>query len=75
MFSFAFFFFATQADFFLYAFMQLVIEERKSWMTKANVTIKVVEGGHFVHMDDAPAIAREVCPWILAQDIGEVARL
>lgn len=44
-------------------------------MTKTEVTIKVVEGGHSVHMEDVPAVAREVCPWILAQDIGEAARL
>ncbi|KAF9205345.1 hypothetical protein BGZ59_000523 [Podila verticillata] len=55
--------------------MMGMVEERKSWMTKTEVTIKVVEGGHSVHMEDAPAVAREVCPWILAQDIGEVARL
>ncbi|KAG0089127.1 hypothetical protein BGZ92_005274 [Podila epicladia] len=55
--------------------MMEMVEERKSWMTKTKATIKVVEGGHSVHMEDAPAVAREICPWILAQDIGEVARL
>ncbi|KAG0012128.1 hypothetical protein BGZ82_002725 [Podila clonocystis] len=51
------------------------VEERQSWITKTKATIKVDEGGHYAHMEDAPTVARDVCPWILAQDIGEVARL
>ncbi|KAG0343796.1 hypothetical protein BG004_004990 [Podila humilis] len=55
--------------------MMNVVEDRKSVMNKTDVVLKCVEGGHSVHLENAPSVANQICPWVLAQDVGEVARL
>ena len=52
-----------------------VIDERATWFEKTKTTIRRVEGSHSVHLENAPLVAGEVCAWILAQDVVEVARL
>ncbi|KAF9429729.1 hypothetical protein BGZ94_009699 [Podila epigama] len=55
--------------------MREMVEERTKWMEKTKVTMRTVEGGHSVHMEDAPQVAREVCGWIFEQDLDQAARL
>ncbi|KAF9205536.1 hypothetical protein BGZ49_003900 [Haplosporangium sp. Z 27] len=47
---------------------------RVSWF-KSKITVKGIEGGHSVHMENAPYVAEKVSSWILEQDIGEFAKL
>ncbi|KAG0368497.1 hypothetical protein BGZ54_001811 [Gamsiella multidivaricata] len=53
--------------------MKTTVDERVGWLQKANVTVKGIPGSHSVHMEDAPLVAKQVCGWILAQDVDRPA--
>ncbi|KAF9972404.1 hypothetical protein BGZ73_004467 [Actinomortierella ambigua] len=51
-------------------------EERKTWLTAcSSSTVRVVEGDHHFHLENAPMAAREISEWICAQDKPEKARM
>ncbi|KAG0270984.1 hypothetical protein BGZ95_001280 [Linnemannia exigua] len=52
-----------------------VMDQRLDWVQKGKLTLTSVPGKHSVHMENAPLVASKIVPWILAQDIGEVAKL
>ncbi|KAG0379435.1 hypothetical protein BGX24_000391 [Mortierella sp. AD032] len=52
-----------------------VLNHRSDWIHKGKLTMTSVPGKHSVHMENAPLVASKIVPWILAQDIGEVAKL
>ncbi|KAF9167486.1 hypothetical protein DFQ26_004439 [Actinomortierella ambigua] len=47
-----------------------------SWFTaSSSVTVRDVEGGHHVHIEDAPMTARLITEWLLEQESSMKARL
>ncbi|KAG0264818.1 hypothetical protein DFQ27_001016 [Actinomortierella ambigua] len=47
-----------------------------SWFTaSSSVTVRDVEGGHHVHIEDAPTTARLITEWLLEQESSMKARL
>ncbi|KAF9904696.1 hypothetical protein EC991_002395 [Linnemannia zychae] len=52
-----------------------VLNYRSDWIHKNKLTVTSVPGKHSVHMENAPLVASKIVPWILAQDVGEIAKL
>lgn len=53
----------------------IVLNHRTGWIPKGRLEVTSVPGKHSVHMENAPLVASKIIPWILAQDVGEVAKL
>ncbi|KAF9139542.1 hypothetical protein BGX30_007840 [Mortierella sp. GBA39] len=52
-----------------------LLNHRTGWIQKGKLEVTSVPGKHSVHMENAPLVASKIIPWILAQDVGEVAKL
>ncbi|KAG0207163.1 hypothetical protein BGX33_006967 [Mortierella sp. NVP41] len=52
-----------------------VLNHRSDWIHKGKLTLMSVPGKHSVHMENATLVASKIVPWILAQDVGQVAKL
>ncbi|KAG0264819.1 hypothetical protein DFQ27_001017 [Actinomortierella ambigua] len=56
--------------------LSAVTETRTTWLTACpSVTVRIVEGSHHFHLEDAPMAAREISEWICAQDKPDKARM
>jgi hypothetical protein len=53
----------------------IVLNHRMDWIHKGKLEVTSVPGKHSVHMENAPLVASKIIPWILAQDVGQVAKL
>ncbi|KAG0321862.1 hypothetical protein BGZ97_010016 [Linnemannia gamsii] len=55
--------------------LTILLNHRMDWIHKGKLEVTSVPGKHSVHMENAPLVASKIIPWILAQDVGQVAKL